>query len=125
MIKSIFQGGKYLMVSGGQPATTYIHSYNNTNNLVGNMRYNTSTNNIEVYDGVNWQTLQSSHASIQLDNEAIGILDWARDKRREEMELESLSHDYPAVKAAYENVKRAKDQLKATIILSKNAETTN
>ena len=125
MIKSIFQGGKYLTVSGGQPPTTYINSYNNTNNLVGTMKYNPSTNNIEVYDGVNWQTLQSSHASIQLDNEAIGILEWARDKRREEMELESLSHDYPAVKAAYENVKRAKEQLQTTIILSKDAQTTS
>jgi hypothetical protein len=118
MIKSLFHSGKYLTVSGGQPATTYIDPYSGAQSA-GMMRYNGSTYNIEVYDGTMWQPLQSSHASIQLDNEAIGILDWAREKRQQEMELESLSLNHPAVKAAYENVKRAKDQLKATIILSK------
>jgi hypothetical protein len=118
MIKSIFHSGKYLTVSGGQPATTYINPYSGAQSA-GMMRYNGSNFNIEVYDGVGWQTLQSSHASIQLDDEAISILDWAREKRPQEMELESLSHNHPAVKAAYENVRRAKEQLATTIILSK------
>jgi hypothetical protein len=124
MIKSIFHSGKYITVGSGQPAATYINHYSGAQG-VGNMRYNGSTNNIEIYDGVGWQTLQSSHASIQLDNEAIGILDWAKEKQRQEMELESLSLKHPAVKAAYENVKRAKEQLQTTIILSKDAQTTN
>jgi hypothetical protein len=36
------------------------------------------------------------------------------------MELEKLSNSHPAVKAAYDNMKRAAEQLKATIILSKD-----
>jgi len=119
MIKGISQGGRYITVIGGSPGSNYVNNFSGAQGI-GNMRFNTTNQNIEIYDGVSWQTLQSSYASIQLDEEAIRILDWARDKRREEMELESLSYDYPAVKAAHENVKRAKEQLKATIILSKN-----
>jgi hypothetical protein len=124
MIKSLFHSGKYLTVSGGQPATTYINPYSGAQGA-GMMRYNGSNYNIEVYDGTMWQTLQSSHASVQLDSEAISILDWAKEKQRQEMELESLSLNHPAVKAAYENVKRAKEHLQTTIILSKDAQTTN
>jgi hypothetical protein len=36
----------------------------------------------------------------------------------EEAKVKSLAEKHPAIMAAYENVKRAQDQLKATIILS-------
>jgi hypothetical protein len=45
-------------------------------------------------------------------------------KMAEEAALEKLSESHPAVKAAYENMKRAAEQLKATIILSKDEQTT-
>lgn len=124
MIKGISQGGRYITVIGGSPGSNYVNNFSGAQGI-GNMRFNTTNQNIEIYDGVSWQTLQSSYASIQLDEEAIRILDWARDKRHQEMELESLSNDHPAVKAAYENVRRAKEQLATTIILSKNESTTN
>jgi hypothetical protein len=124
MIKSLFHSGKYLTVSGGQPATTYINPYSGAQGA-GMMRYNGSNYNIEVYDGTVWQTLQSSHASIQLDNEAIGILDWAKSAMFEEIKIKELARNNPAIAAAQENVKRAKEQLEITIMLSKDAQTTN
>ena len=43
----------------------------------------------------------------------------------EEANIKSLSEEHPAVKAAYENFRRAEEQLKATIILSKDEEPTS
>lgn len=96
MIKNISGGGKYLSVSGGA-GSTYVNNYSGAQG-VGNMRYNTSTQNIEVYDGTNWVQMQSGYATISMTPEAESLLDWARQKRQEEMELESLARDNPAVK---------------------------
>jgi hypothetical protein len=96
MIKNISGGGKYLSVSGGA-GSTYVNNYSGAQG-VGNMRYNTSTQNIEVYDGANWVQMQSGYATISMTPEAESLLDWARQKRQEEMELESLARDNPAVK---------------------------
>lgn len=124
MIKGIIQNGRYITVTGGSPATTYINSYS-TARGVGDMRYNGTNSNIEVYDGTTWQTLQSSYASVQLDEEATRILDWAKSAMNEEMKIKQLAHDHPAIAAAHENVKRAREQLEITIMLSKDAETTS
>jgi hypothetical protein len=43
----------------------------------------------------------------------------------EEAELEKMSRSHPSIQAAYDNLKRAAEQLKTTIILSKNEETTS
>ncbi len=96
MIKNISGGGKYLSVSGGA-GSTYVNNYSGAQG-VGNMRYNTSTQNIEVYDGANWVQMQSGYATISMTPEAESLLDWARQKRQKEMELESLARDNPAVK---------------------------
>jgi hypothetical protein len=124
MIKGINQSGRYISVAGGLPSTTYINPYSGALG-VGNMRYNGVSSNIEVYDGTMWQTLQSSYATVQLDEEATLILDWAKSAMFEEIKIKELAKNHPAIAAAQENVKRAKEQLEITIMLSKDAETTN
>jgi len=89
------------------------------------MRFNTSTQNVEVWDGNNWMTLQTSYATVQLDSEAISLLDWAKEKRTEEWKIQELIKTNPAVKIAYEQVLKAQAQLKTTIILSKDEQTTS
>jgi hypothetical protein len=128
MIKGISQGGRYIAVTGGSPGSNYVNNYSSAQG-VGNMRFNTSNQNMEVWDGNTWMTLQSSYATVQLDEEAIRILDWAKKKMFEEEVLLSLPSDNPAVKIARQNVNRAKqalkeaeDQLKITEILSQNEE---
>lgn len=124
MIKGITAIGRYITVSGGNPGSTYINSYN-TGQGIGNMRFNTATQNTEVWDGNSWMVLQTSYASVQLDPEAILLLDWAKEKRAKEIVLENLAKEHPAVKAAYENMKRSEEQLETTIILSKDEKTTS
>jgi hypothetical protein len=78
---------------------------------------------MEVYDGNNWVPLNFSYSTIGLSSEAEMLLDWARLKCVEEIEISELSKTNEAVCIAHENLKKAKAQLKATILLSKEHET--
>ena len=124
MIKGINQGGRYITVTGGMPGSNYINNYSGAQGI-GNMRFNTSNQNVEVWDGNSWMTLQSSYATVQLDNDAIRILDWAKEKMQEENSLTELAKKHPAISAALDQVQRAQEQLKTTIILSKDETTTS
>jgi hypothetical protein len=124
MIKGIMQGGRYITVTGGSPGSNYVNNYSGAQGI-GNMRFNTSNQNVEVWDGNTWITLQSSYATIQLEDDAIRLLDWAKRKMVEEEVMLSLPSDHPAIKIAKQNVNRAKqalkeaeEQLKITSILS-------
>ena len=105
-------GGQYITVShNGQ---TY---YNNSSMpMTGMLRYH-SGGRIDVYDGNSWITASGS-ANITLSPIAEQALSWAIQKQKEEQEIEKLSKNHPAVLAAYENLKRAEEQLQVTIILS-------
>ena len=92
---------------------------NMSNYSAGMVRYNGSNQSMEVYDGASWLQIASNHASIDLSGSANAALNWAMRKMAEEAELEKLAKSHPAVKAAYENLKRAEEQLKITVILSK------
>jgi len=124
MIKGINQGGRYISVTGGMPGSNYINNYSGAQGI-GNMRFNTSTQNVEVWDGNNWMTLQTSYATVQLDSEATSLLDWAKEKRDEEWKMQELIKTNPAVKIAYDNVLKAQEQLKITTILSTDEKTTS
>ena len=118
MIKYITSTGRYIDVGGGSSANNYVNSYSGAQG-VGNLRFNTSNQTMEVYDGMSWIMLNMSHASIGLNHEAEELLDWARKKRDEEIKLSALDETHPAVKIALDNLKKAKEQLDVTIILSK------
>ena len=66
MIKNIHGNGKYMQISGGYPPNTYAGSVSYTGPAlrVGDVRFNSSTQNFEVCDGSNWVTLQASYAGI-------------------------------------------------------------
>jgi hypothetical protein len=120
MIKSIMPSGRYMTVSNGN-TSTYVNSYSGSQG-VGNMRYNTSSQNMEVYDGNNWVTINMDHASVGLNSEAESLLDWARQKRDEELAWESLAKDNQAVKIALENLNKAREQLDITAKLAREYE---
>jgi hypothetical protein len=102
MIKDIMQAGRYMQVSGGS-ASTYVNGYSGLQG-VGNMRYNTSNQNMEVFDGSTWVTLNMGYASVGLTGEAEVLLDWAKQKRDEEFKLKSLMEKHPGLKEAYERL---------------------
>jgi hypothetical protein len=55
MISNVFPSGRYVQVSGGA-ASTYVNGYSGAQGI-GNMRYNTSSQRMEVFDGSSWVML--------------------------------------------------------------------
>jgi hypothetical protein len=121
MIKNI-GGSGYIIVNGGNPSGPYINS-NSGQSMIGMVRYH--NNNLEVYDGYTWMQISTGYASIDLSSAASSAISWAMTKMAEEAKLELLSKEHPAIMAAYNNLKRAEEQLKTTIILSKDEQTTS
>lgn len=76
----------------------------NSGQTSGQMRYNTSMQQVEVYDGVSWIML-SQNVSVGLSYEAEEVLRWAGYKMREEDELNKRMEKYPALKHAHEQYK--------------------
>jgi hypothetical protein len=109
MIKYIASSGKYTNVIGG-PAPNYINNYSGAQG-VGNLRFNTTNQNMEVYDGNGWITLQMGHVNVGLNAEAESLLDWARQKRQEELELEVLANSNPTIKDLMETIKQKQEQI--------------
>jgi len=122
MIKNITASGRYVQVSGGNSGT-YVNGYSGLQG-VGNMRYNTSNQCMEVFDGNNWVTIAMDYASVGLNGEAESLLDWARQKRDDEMMWKSLANDNKAVKIALDNLEQARQQLDITAKLAREYEQT-
>jgi 3-dehydroquinate synthase class II len=123
MIKNIHASGRYVQIQGSN-SSTYVNAYSGQQG-VGNMRYNTTNQQMEVYDGSNWVTLNMDNVSVGLNNEAESLLDWARKKRDEELAWQSLAKDNKAVKIALDNLEQARQQLDITTKLAREYETTN
>ena len=119
MIKGLSSSGKYIAVSGGQLSGPYISP-----GAVGSgmVRWNSNTNEFQINDGNSWQNFPAAYPSIGLNSQAEEILDWASEKMREEQEMKRLAENHPAVAMALENLNKSQEQLKATIILSKDYE---
>ena len=119
MIKGISPQGKYMHINGGAASGTYISPGSVG---AGMLRWNSNINCLEVNDGNIWKTLDMGNASVGLTPEAESVLDWAKAKMQEEREMKRLAEDHPAVAMALENLNKSQEQLKATIILSKDYE---
>lgn len=117
MINNVL-AGSFVTVSGGS-GSTYVYGNPNAQGL-GNMRYNTTTQRIEVYDGNTWIQLQMPDVIVELNPEAQSLLSWARKKRDQEQELERLVKNYPALADARENLERAQEQLDMLATLARD-----
>jgi hypothetical protein len=115
MIKSIVQSGRYLTVTGNG-AYPYIPSYGNGMGT-GNMRFNTQTQNIEVYDGNQWMTFSTGSVSVGLNGDAESLLDWARIKRDEESRIVALAAKHPTVADAVAARQRADEAVRIAVVL--------
>ena len=117
MIKSIHTNGPFLNVSGGMPANTYIGHGSGPG--VGNMRYNPSSQNTEVFDGSTWVIMQSNSAYVSLTPDAVSLLEWARKKRDQELEMERLAESSPVIKDLVNQIKDKEEQMKIVQALIK------
>jgi hypothetical protein len=102
MIKTIAQRGRYVTVTGGT-SSTYVNGYAGLQG-VGNIRYNTSNQNLEVYDGNTWIPMNMGYVDIGLTHEAESLLDWAKQKRDEELLLKARMEKHPGLREAYERL---------------------
>lgn len=107
MIKGITPQGRYVTVSGGG-SSTYINGYSGLQG-VGNLRYNTTSQNMEVYDGNNWVSLNMDYVSVGLNGEAEALLDWARQQRDKQLRREALIQNNPALQKAWAAIQRAEE----------------
>ncbi len=118
MIKTVNGSGRYIMVNGGFPATTYINPNHGAMN-VGDLRYNTSRQHFELYDGNSWIQLSESHASVGLTPDAENAIDWAIRKQREDADLESLAKSNETIADLLNQKKELDDKIKMVQILTK------
>jgi hypothetical protein len=121
MIKGL-QGISGLTVSGGNTSVPYVNQ-NVNNPITGMMRVWGS--DMQVFDGTTWVPMNTSYATVGLDQDTLDVVHWARKKRDEEMMWQSLAKDNKAVKIALDNLEQARQQLDITAKLSREYETTN
>jgi len=114
MITSIIPSSQYISVSVSGN-TTYVP---NNGQLAGQLRYNTSTQSIEIYDGISWIVMGQQYATVDLGENTKSIMEWARKKMHEEALLESYAEQYPAIRSALDNYKEAEKQLLVMTALS-------
>jgi glutathionyl-hydroquinone reductase len=99
LIGKIEQTGKYVAVTGG-PAGNYV---NNTGLMsVGQLQFNTHSQQLEMYNGKEWQSVNLGTYHVGLNPRAEDILDWAAKKMFEERDLKERMEKYPGLKDAYE-----------------------
>lgn len=96
MIGQLFSSSPYITV--GSPMHTYI---SNSGQSAGQTRWNTQSQCLEVFDGAMWHNM-ITNAYVDLSVEATELLQWAKKKRNEEQQLESLMAQHPGLKSAYE-----------------------
>lgn len=99
MIKTVTSNCPEIVVVGGSPAGPYISTGAMS---AGQLRYNPNTQNTEVYDGVNWQNINTGYVDIRLSPETQDLLNWLRKHRLEVEQDEAVRKDHPAVKKAWE-----------------------
>ena len=114
MIGKIEQTGRYVAVTGG-PAGNYV---NNTGLMsVGQLQFNTHSQQLEVYNGISWQPLNQGTYYVGLNPRAEDILDWGAKKMEQEQEARAMAEQYPAVADAMGAVREAEQQLKTVVAL--------
>ena len=95
-----------MQVIGGS-ASTYVNNYNGLQN-VGNMRFNTTSQCMEVYDGNYWIQINMGSVNVGLNYEAESILDWAKKKRDDDEQLKVLMERHPGLKDLHDKLEMMK-----------------
>jgi len=89
-------GGEFMNVTSSKGAVPYLS--HNPNPMTGAVSYDSSSQNMKVFDGNSWQTVGGGSAVVNLTPNAIAILRWAEKKMFEEQELNALCESSPAIK---------------------------
>lgn len=122
MIKGINAGSGLQVNSGYANWPQFYNNVNsNGNTLVGQVRYNGSSQNLEIYDGNTWLMMSSSYPTVDLAPHVQAVVTWAQAKMSEESRLRELAAKHPSVADAVEAVKRAEEQVQIVAALVDNS----
>ncbi len=98
-----------------QGSRPYVSGYGGQG--LGNVRYNTTTQNLEVYDGSNWITL-SGYATVGVTPRTQCVLEWAEKRMLDDQRLEHIIKDNPTLEDAYQTYKDAAEKLRVLVTLT-------
>ncbi len=107
MIKTI-TAGQGLIVTDIHSDWPRFYNSSSSNSLVGQMRYNGSSQCIEVYDGNNW---------FELAPHVQAVVAWATCKIAEETRIKELATRHPSVADAVAAVAQAEEQVRIVAAL--------
>jgi hypothetical protein len=122
MIKGL-HGVSGIIVEGGNTSLPYV-TQNDSNSFQGMLRIRGS--DIQYFDNGSWNSLSTSYATVKFDASTEHLLQWIREKQKEDLAFKALisDHHHPAVRNAQKNldeamkaVKKAEEQLKITATL--------
>ena len=105
MIKTISSSSTFVSVNGGFPSSgPYLQTPATAGPppVVGAVKFDSASQNLQVWDGYNWLNMYTSHATVGLSANAESAIQWAQRKQLEEQELEKLIERSPALRDAYE-----------------------
>ncbi len=108
-----------------QVGSTMPTIYNNGNDFTGMVRFDTTTQQMQVFDGTSWVDLGSETYDVDLSVDASELLEWAREKRDADLNMQALANENKAVQIALDNLKTAEDQLTVTAHLARTHEQTS
>ena len=110
MIGTITSGSPHIQVDGGL-SSTYVNGYSGAQG-VGNIRYNTSVQKMEVYDGTTWQSLNMGVSTVRMSSAADTAINWVINKMYEEDRLRQLAKDHPIIQDLLDQQAKIQEQLK-------------
>ena len=116
-ITNISSSSPYLNVTSYQGSKPYVSPGSQS---AGMMRYNTNSQNMEVYDGISWQTLGMGNATIELSGMAQTAINWVIAQMEREAEIRRLAEKHASIAHALDNVEQAKKELELIYQLAKD-----
>ena len=118
MIKGINTGNGLQVNNGYTTWPQFYNSIQNTgNSLIGSVRYNGSSQNLEVYDGNSWMIMSASYPTVELSPHVQAVVAWAQTKMAEEERVRQLAAKHSTVADALKAVKHAQEQLEIVTAL--------
>lgn len=117
MFSQILSHDPYIQVTN--PPPSYVNGYNSGALNVGQVRYNTSTQSLEAYDGSSWIMIASggTAATITLSHRARDILAHAEKQMMQDEKFAAMAKEHPAIADALETFKEAAEKLQVVVAL--------
>ena len=97
----------------GDAGRSHVGNYGQA---AGMVRFNTSSQHLEAYDGSTWIQI-ANHQSVGMTQEAIEAIQWARGKITKENQLKELAAKHPGVSDAMQQLQKASEQLEIMVQL--------